>query len=266
MRKNPSNFYRHPFPADFEKRLEDVIDSGCRQAAGEKALSIFFRADDIGVPSAGFTELISLFKKHNTPLCLATVPSWLTRKRFAILQEATGDTPSLWCWHQHGRLHRNFEPHGKNQEFGPARDYATLKYQIKSGRQRLEEIMGETFQPFFTPPWNRCCEEAARALKDLHFFALSRSKGAQPDVSAILPDIHVNVDLHTTKEPNPAAVFENLLEEIENSLASGRCGIMIHHQRMNRNAYFFLDVLLHLLNNRKEAVMHHFRDIFHLSP
>ena len=260
MNYTPASLYRVPLPADFEHQLEIAIDAGCK-ANERQTAAVFFRADDIGVPSAGFSKLISLFKRHRTPLCLAVVPSWLTARRFAELQNITAEPGNLWCWHQHGTLHRNFEAAGKNQEFGPARNFEVLKAEIDKGRSRLQGLLGDLFEPFFTPPWNRCSQEAAKALRDLGFLALSRSKGAKPNVAGILPDIQVSVDLHTGKQPDPAAALACLLADLSASLASGCCGIMLHHQRMNRNAFFFLDVLLRLLNNRKEIELCLFREM-----
>jgi hypothetical protein len=37
------------------------------------------------------------------------------------------------------------------------------------------------------------------------------------------------------------------LKELEENLAIGFCGVMIHHQRMNQPAFTFLDLLLRKL-------------------
>ncbi len=237
------------------------IQQGCQNADSSKPIELFFRADDIGVPSKIFAKLVSLFQRHQLPLCLAVVPSWLSKQRYIELRSITGVDDTLWCWHQHGRLHKNFEPDGKKQEFGPARDFATLKQHILQGKNRLELLLGESFQPFFTPPWNRCSHEAALALKELQFHGISRSRNARPDFTGILPDIQVNVDLHTRKEPAPATSLNNLLIELEMSLASGRCGIMIHHQRMNAHAFALLDLLMGHLVQRPEVTPRLFGDM-----
>lgn len=205
---------------------------------------VFFRADDIGIPSANFQRLIALFLRHKIPLCLATVPSWLNGERLEELYRITGKTSSQWCWHQHGYLHRNYETEGKKQEFGPARPEKDIKNDIKRGKERLESLLGKEFQPFFTPPWNRCSAETIAILADLGFKALSRSRGASPETIAALPDLQVNVDLHTRKEETAVSGFANLSEELESSITAGRCGIMIHHGRMNSKAFDFLDILL----------------------
>jgi hypothetical protein len=258
MTKPPSSLYsgRH---LDAKQRIETRIAAGCRHSL--KKPLIFFRADDIGIPSQRFSQLIGCFQKNRLPLCLATVPAWTTEPRFSELLRITGENDSQLCWHQHGRVHRNFENTGKKQEFGPARTKQEIYNNLTKGKKRLEEILGKRFHPVFTPPWNRCSASTLLALADLGFIAVSRSRGAHPDAPISLPDFQVNVDLHTRKELSPHLAFENLLTEIEKGLASGQCGIMIHHQRMNRAALEMLDLLLGLIKRNKQLVPAHFKDL-----
>jgi hypothetical protein len=231
----------------------NCIDRACHRRFGSSL--IFFRADDIGIPSRQFKLLIDCFIKHQIPLCLATVPSWITRGRFTELKQLTGGSSTQWCWHQHGRLHRNFEQIGKKQEFGPSRTKKEIKNSLEKGKQRLEDILAEEFQPIFTPPWNRCSSTTIDSLVELGFSALSRSRGAQPETVPELPDFQVGVDLHTRKEISPHLGFENLLAELEENISSGQCGIMIHHQRMNGKAFELLDMLLAVINTSPQLTL-----------
>ena len=245
-------------------RIAARIDRGCGKAANRPL--VFFRADDIAIPSVNFAGLIKLFKDHALPLCLATVPSWLTAKSLDGLRQETGTAGSQWCWHQHGHVHRNYEKIGKKQEFGPARTPEALRKSLQQGRSRLELLLGQDFTPVFTPPWNRCCMAALQALGDLEFKAVSRSRGASPESPAHLPDFQVNVDLHTRKELSPDLSFNNLLNELEEGLVSGRCGIMIHHQRMNGKALDLLDLILGQIKSSKAVIPVHFSDLLKEIP
>ena len=249
MAKSSSPLYsiRH---RDAGRQIAEAIDRGRHRAEGR--VIVFFRADDIGIPSARFQLLIDCFIRHRMPLCLATVPSWITDKRFNELCRLTGRDSTQWCWHQHGRVHRNFEPEGKKQEFGPYRREEDIFASLQLGKSRLEDIMGHDFRPFFTPPWNRCSAITIEALVKLKFSALSRSRNAEPETCADLPDFQVNVDLHTRKEISPYQGFENLVSELEESVSSGQCGIMIHHQRMNKNAFELLELLLMAIKSRPQ--------------
>jgi hypothetical protein len=109
--------------------------------------------------------------------------------------------------------------------------------------------MNDSFSPFFTPPWNRCSIETLHGLQSLGFKAVSRSQNAKPVSPVELPDIQINIDLHTRKEPDPELCLKLLLKEVEQSISSGCGGIMIHHQRMNQNSYAFLELFLGIVSS-----------------
>lgn len=244
-------------PQDTATHLESAIHQGLSTGKGEA--QVFFRADDIGICGQQFASLIALFQKHSMPLCLAVVPTWINQSSFAELTAVTGTTSRQWCWYQHGWLHRNYEQQGKKQEFGPARSAALLHSDLKKGKERLEDYLGDSFSPFFTPPWNRCSQETLEGLLTLGYLAVSRSSNAKPPSPQGLPDIQVNIDLHTRKEANPETDLQELLNEITSGIADGTAGIMIHHQRMNAAAFSFLDTLLHAVGKipRLHPVLFH---------
>lgn len=240
----PAKLYQGPL-AKLEEQLAEAIASGCAQHPGPIAL--FWRADDIGYPSASFSALIQAFQHHAMPLCLATVPSWLTADSLHQLRRVTGYDDDQWCWHQHGRSHRNYETIGKKQEFGPARTEAAIRGDIHQGKARLKTLLGGAFQPFFTPPWNRCSQETLTILEEEGFKGISRYRGALPPSPATLPDIAMNIDLHTSRAESQEEAWQQLRRELVAGLASGHCGIMLHHQRMNHHALNLLHILLRLL-------------------
>jgi len=121
--------------------------------------------------------------------------------------------------------------------------------------------MGAEFYPVFTPPWNRCSLNTLQLLQDLGYAAVSRSRGSRPKAPKGLDDHCVNIDLHTRKECDPASGWKNLLNELQQGLSSGSCGIMIHHQRMNDAAFDFLEVLLKTTVSHQAFQLIHFRHL-----
>ncbi len=245
MKTTPSPLYAQSIPNLLEK-LAQSIQSGCAEA--ESDVRVFFRADDIGVPGKAFTRMVTLFIRFKIPICLAVVPGWLSIKRYAALREAIDNT-GFFCWHQHGWLHKNHEPTGKKGEFGASRHREQLRNDLLKGKKRLADILKDDFYPVFTPPWNRCDQKTLELLQELNFAAISRSSGASPSTVPGLPDFQVNVDLHTRKESNAEESLMMLLKELHQGLASGRAGIMLHHQRMNNNGFRLLEDLLQTLKS-----------------
>ncbi len=227
--------------------LRDRLTTALDGLPAGSVVPVFFRADDIGVPSAAYTAMLSLFIRHRLPLALAVVPAWLTRQRWHALYETGAAGRHLWCWHQHGWRHVNHEPVGKKAEFGAARTAAAIRHDLLRGRQRLEEILGTLFYPCFTPPWNRSCAATIELLADCGFTAISQSRGAPPDTGGTLAEIPVNVDLHTRKETTQTARIAGIAADIGSAAQTCRIGFMLHHQRMSPWDLALLDLLLAMI-------------------
>lgn len=244
-------------PGDIIKQTEQAIDKGLEKAPGGAA-EVFFRADDVAVPGNAYTAMCLAFQAGRAPLCLAVVPAWLTQSRWATLRRdaAPGE---LFSFSQHGWRHMNFEPQGvKKREFGQARPARDKRMDLSKGFRRMGEIMGADFTPVFTPPWNRCDGESLEAMPGIGIKAVSRTVGAGPDTPAGLPDFPIRVDLHTRKEADPQASLAAMLAELTEGLASGRCGVMLHHQRMNQAGLEYLKDMLAVLKTRPGIRMVHF--------
>ena len=244
-------------PADFIQKIEARIDAALDRTGSKGPVHVFFRADDAAVPGKQFARLMDLFTRHRAPLSIAVVPAWLSRTRWQCLKSLGRAAPSLWCWHQHGWRHANHEPTGKKQEFGPGRSLSGIYGDLAGGRRRLENLLGKAFYPIFTPPWNRCDFRTLELLKEFGYRAVSRHRGSLPPSPQGLPDFCANVDLHTRKAVNPSTDWDRLYSEFEESMASGLCGIMIHHRKMNDLSFFFVDTLVQLLRRRKDISLVH---------
>ena len=237
----PAALWRRP-PAGLSAAVQKAIERGLQQGRGP--CQVFFRADDIAVPGRRFHQMMDVFEHHRMPLALALVPAWLTEVRWQVLAAWDRRNPALWCWHQHGWRHYNHAPEGKKNEFDQRRPARAIESDLRKGHGRLTQLLGDRFARVFTPPWNRCSVTTLELLAHIGFEAVSRSTGKRPPTSAGMPDWAVGVDLHTRKETDVGEAMQGLYHEIERNIATGRCGLMIHHQRMNHAALSFLDDLL----------------------
>ena len=249
--------HEHPLPPDITKAIQKQI----QEAMADNEIKVFFRADDIAVPSKNFSKMMGLFLKYQIPLCLAVVPTWMTKRRWKAMAEFREKGKDLFCWHMHGYRHMNHEPLGKKQEFGPARSHRDLFNDLFKGQKRLQTIMGKALTPVFTPPWNRCSMDAMMILKKIGFAGISRSHGNHPPAPGGLLDIPVHVDLHTRKETSARDGWRNMLTELQTGLTSRNCGIMLHHMCMNDQAFFLLEYLLDLFSGYEQIKKITYTDI-----
>jgi hypothetical protein len=241
------------FETHLPRAISEAINNTIVQEVSSRGrINVFFRADDIGVPSKNYHRMMKLFLKYQTPLCLAVVPVWMTRQRWLSMEEYKKKGNDLFCWHMHGYRHMNHETIGKKQEFGPARPLQDIARDLSRGYARLQNIMGKTLTPIFTPPWNRCSLAAMNELQRMGFNAISRSYGSLPLPPSGFNDFVVHVDLHTGKEKLAKDGWQKLLKEFKQGIGSKTCGIMIHHMRMNDQAFILLEYLLDLIYSNKQ--------------
>lgn len=238
------SLWTRPLSPDLPGRLQALLN-GPRTTGRDLVVS--FRADDIGRMDPQFIAMMELFQRFQTPLNLAVVPCWIDHQSWRQMDRFHVDSP-LWCWHQHGWTHRNHQgPESKKAEFGEDRAPVDVRRDLRAGRDHLRNLLGELFCPVFTPPWNRCSRATLESLDPLGFLAVSRFRNARPLPPAELPDLAMNVDLHTRKESQPEQGMNNLLHELEQAAQTGFAGIMLHHQLMNGSAFSFLEILLETL-------------------
>jgi len=244
-------------PADHHVLLVQAIGKGLDVAPTGKA-TVFFRADDVGVPGNSFSAMAEAFRDGRAPLGMAVVPAWLTTSRWETLRKTAGGN-ELFCWCQHGWRHMNFEaPGAKKREFGQARPGREKRQDLTKGFSRLNDILHKNFTPVFIPPWNRCDGESLAAMPGIGFKGISRTVGAGPETPEGLPDFPIRMDLHTRKEADPSASLGAMLRELHDGLASGLCGIMLHHQRMNQTSLEFLRLLIKELGAHPRVEFMHF--------
>lgn len=243
--KNPlAPLWTTPLPVDTERHLRSILSA-------YKDTPIFFRADDIGGETDPlFDPLMELFRSHRIPLCLAVVPTWIDTATWSKYEKYQ-PLSDQWCWHQHGYSHTNHEHTGKKAEFGSARSKDEVKQDIVDGKNKLANLLGDAFTPIFTPPWNRCSLHTLETLAEQGFYAVSRSRKATPLPPENLPDIQINIDLHTRKEKNAATSWDALYAELSQAAESGLMGVMLHHELMNQQGFAFLDLLLTLIREYK---------------
>ena len=215
-----------------------------RLDALESPIHLFFRDDDVGPSDQRLYRLLDLFGVYQVPIDLAAIPDTLEAAVARLLLGLHEDQPSLLGIHQHGFRHSNHARSGRKCEFGPDRGYQQQASDITAGQQRLQEALGSAIDPIFTPPWNRCTQMTADALKHNGFAMLSRNVGAETLMLDPLQNLDVSVDWCKTPRPEPAS----LLRAIDASAANQQpLGVMLHHAVMHEESFDTLEQVLHVI-------------------
>ncbi|BDC52113.1 polysaccharide deacetylase [Bryobacterales bacterium F-183] len=205
-------------------------------------IDVFFRDDDADNDIPQLRRLLHLFASRQTPLSLAVIPGTLQPAAAHMLARL----PLSFELHQHGWMHANHEREGRKCEFGPARTFAEQFRDIEQGRNRLRDMLGSgRVAPVFTPPWNRCTGDTARALLDLQFNVLSKDRSA----AVGMPEMSIAVDLFTWKQGATLKPLTQLATEIETCAKAnaGPVGILLHHKVMLEDAFATTATLLDAL-------------------
>ena len=204
-----------------------------RLDAAPEPIMFFFRDDDAGWGDERLLELLDHFDRAGLPLDVAVIPAALDAPLARELRARHAAAAGRLGLHQHGYDHANHEPEGRKQEFGPARSPSEQRRDIEAGRRRLEDLLGDTVAPIFTPPWNRCTRTTAECLAALGFRVLSREARAEPFGVDGLVEVPVDVDWFAKRRGAPlsqAQIGERLAAEIA---GGGPVGVMFHHAVMD---------------------------------
>lgn len=199
---------------------------------------IFFRDDDADRDLPELRRLLDLFGSSGTPLSLAVIPGSLDEGGARLLRD-----PQPWLEvHQHGWMHTNHETVGRKCEFGPSRAFAQQCEDIENGRKRLRDRLGDLCAPVFTPPWNRCTADTARALQSLGFEILSKDQ--TPNLG--IREMSIAVDIFTWKNGPELKPLQRIVDEVAArcQVSDAPLGILLHHKVMSREAFSTVSTLL----------------------
>jgi peptidoglycan/xylan/chitin deacetylase (PgdA/CDA1 family) len=216
----------------------NLLGSALDEAAAP--VEVFFRDDDAGWGDARLLRLADLFASHGLPLDLAVIPAELTPGLAAELRSRPVGL------HQHGYAHLNHQREGRKCEFGSDRSRAQQEADISRGRERLQSLLGDRLDPFFTPPWNRCTRDTGETLVALGFAALSREHRAEP--LGLLPEVPVHLDVVRLSPDELDERFAGFVRD------GGPVGVMFHHAVMEDDDFARADALLALLAGHGKVV------------
>ena len=206
------------------------------RAAGREA-TLWWRDDDAAEPSPALSRLLAL--RPGCPFGLAVIPA---AAKASLAAELTGSVDVL----VHGFAHANHAgPGARKSEFPAGR---VAPDELRAGRERLEDLLGERVLPVFVPPWNRMGDDAAAALPAAGYRMLSGYRGRP---AGPLPRLDTHVDLIDWRGGRRFAGAGTVLGALVDALAARRgagdpspAGVLSHHLVHDAATWRFLEDLL----------------------
>jgi predicted deacetylase len=199
-----------------------------------RPVRFFFRDDDVGWADDRLWPLLERLRRTGSPVDLAVIPAVLSRPLIAQLRCRIERSAGRVGVHQHGWAHVNHEPEGRRSEFGASRGRADVSADLQRGRAAMRMAFGAQAADVFVPPWNRCTERTARALRDEGVRALSRDATAEPFDIAGLVEVPITVDWLAKRGDGRRATAEQRGELLAEAAMTPRpVGVMLHHAVMS---------------------------------
>jgi len=218
-------------------------------ATAAEPVPCFFRDDDAGWGDDGLHRLLDVFEEAAAPIDLAVIPRAVTPELAAALDRRRRAAPELVRVHQHGLAHENHEQAGRKCEFGVSRSYEQQLDDIVTGQRMLRDLFDVEPDSIFTPPWNRCTADTARAVQTAGIEVLSRESRAEPlGVSGVL-ELPVSVDWMRERDGariTPAEIGGAIADAVTEGAP---VGVMLHHAVMSAGDRGLVGELLALLQS-----------------
>jgi hypothetical protein len=228
-------------PAAWLQPLVSALDGA------DGGVDVWFRDDDAGWRDERLLELLDRFAERGLPLDVAAIPSAVGEELTGELRARHAAASGRLGLHQHGFAHTNHETEGKKQEFGPARSADEQRRDLREGRERLRDLLGDALDPVFTPPWNRCTEVTGRCLLELGVRVLSREARVPPLALPGLAEVPVHVDWFAKRKGERLGRDEIGAQLAAAVRSGGPVGVMFHHAEMDADEMAAAGELLDVL-------------------
>jgi hypothetical protein len=228
------------------------VEAGAWRRSGHTP-RLWWRDDDVRVPSDSLEHLLLLADRHRAPVALATIPD----ADLAALADALSAYPRVKVI-QHGCDHvdRN-RGGGMSSEFAPDAAPADIAATIAAGWGRLS-IIRRTI-PVYAPPWNVLLPNTREALQSTPLRAVS-VYGASTANDDGLPEINTHIDImkwRPARFRGEPEILIRLWRQLRARRLGGRweepIGLLTHHKNLDPAAWSFLERLLGRLDARSDA-------------
>lgn len=205
-------------------------------------VKFWFRDDDAGIDNKSLDNLMQYLKDKKINLLIAAIPTLSDNKLKIIL-----DKYDNYVIGQHGYSHTNYSENDLS-EYPDTRKKEVIANELINGDRILSNLFKEKYNKVFIPPWFEVGMATKNLLKEHNYLAISNYWKNQINSNGII-EINSQVDLvdwdNAYTFGGEDYVLNQIISEIE--LGNTCIGILLHHERIGKETYCFLDKLIEII-------------------
>ncbi|MGE4618805.1 MAG: DUF2334 domain-containing protein [Planctomycetota bacterium] len=210
--------------------------------------TVIIRLDDVSGRCPKQDRVCDVLEAHGVPIHLEVIPGDLTEDGADQLKDEYSRRSVIVQCHQHGYRHTNHGTDTKRCEFGDHRETASQLEDIRAGKNHLENLLGEIFVPFFSPPWNRYGATTLEAIEQAGLLGMSVLSKKNTPHHPRLPVIPFTLDPVNWNRPAAHRPWSETLADLQTSLKKqNHAGLQLHHELMEDLDFDGLDKTLESL-------------------
>lgn len=179
-------------------------------------------------------------KKIN--LLIAAIPALSDNKLKTIL-----DKYDNYVIGQHGYSHTNYSESDLS-EYPDTRKKEVIADELIKGNRILSNLFKDKYNKVFIPPWFEVGSTTKKLLKEHNYLAISNYWNNRINSNEMI-EINSQVDLvdwdNAYTFGGEDYVLNQIISEIE--LGNTCIGILLHHERIGKETYCFLDKLIEII-------------------
>lgn len=211
-----------------------------------KNVKFWFRDDDAGIDNAGLEVLLHYMNEQNIQLFIATIPTKVTSYLASIINNYSNVYVG-----QHGFSHSNHSL-VEQSEYPKERDKKEVENELLKGRKILENFFETKFLNIFVPPWFEIDDATIEILKQENYAAISNFWDNNINEYGLI-EANCQVDIVNWDNAYTFGgqdfVLSQIIAELIKDKKDYNLGILLHHERMGKESYDFLDKLIKIIRN-----------------
>lgn len=205
-------------------------------------VKFWFRDDDAGIDNKSLDNLMQYLKDKKINLLIAAIPALSDNKLKTIL-----DKYDNYVIGQHGYSHTNYSESDLS-EYPDTRKKEVIADELIKGNRILSNLFKDKYNKVFIPPWFEVGSTTKKLLKEHNYLAISNYWNNRINSNEMI-EINSQVDLvdwdNAYTFGGEDYVLNQIISEIE--LGNACIGILLHHERIGKETYCFLDKLIEII-------------------